>query len=387
MTERSITLQHDRHPRGPYSFDELAALARGFRTRADFQRAHNGAYQCARRRGWLDPICGHMERVGSRSHRFVYRIWRESDRTVYVGLSHDWKARYVQHRSRSTRQKHLKGLIDGPHEVEPLTDLLLSKDAARMESEYAAKYRADGWTVLNRTGTGSLGSNSRKWTLEKVRRVASCYPTRTAMAHAHPAYIVAQKFGWLDIVFSDHPNRGLSPNRKPQGYWTTARLLDVAKRCRTRGEMQNKHPSAYMIALRGGHLDTIFAEHPASGFESNIKPTGYWTFQRLTSVANGYATRQEMEADNPAAYSAAKRHGFLDKIFAHHVQSGLITKPNGYWSEDRLQEEAKMYATRLEMRNLSPSAYKQAKSRRLTDKIFSNHKNNGYTRTPRKPRG
>ena len=231
--------------------------------------------------------------MGKERPRFLYRIWNEETREIYIGLAMKWRRRYREHKSRPSA--NMRVFINGPHQVECLTECQVSAAAAAaMEQSFIERYRSEGWNVLNVRPGGSLGCNtdSRKpngyWTLENLRTEAAKYKTRLEMYAANPsAYSLAGKRKLLNPIFANHPNLGRLTKKKPR-IWTADRLAAEAKRFKTRMEMFKANPGAWTMAQRTGVLDAIFAEHEAFGFERPLGPSSR-LLQRAQLASNSHA--------------------------------------------------------------------------------------------------
>lgn len=71
----------------------------------------------------------------------------------------------------------------------------------------------------------------------------------------------------------------------------------------------------------------------------------YWTKDRCHEEALKYKTRKEFQTNSKAAYSKARKMGWLDDICSHML---LIHKPPGYWIKERIIEAASECSTRTE---------------------------------------
>lgn len=261
------------HPPGYWTKDRCAELAATCSTRVEFQRNHNVAYVIAFRRRWLDDICTHMAPAGSRVRRFVYRIWSEATREIYVGLTANPKRRYDMHRSRP--RADMRALMEGLHRFEVLTETAVEFDeAATMERRLIRDYAAAGWRVLNILPGGEAGGRfDPKWTMEALRTLAATCRTRAEMrAKSNGAYVSASRRGLIDDLFRDHENGGLSKRRQRSGHWTLETLTEEAKRYTTRRAMRQGSQGAFVAAERLNLVDAIFANHPKQGRMAAARP-------------------------------------------------------------------------------------------------------------------
>ena len=125
-----------------------------------------------------------------------------------------------------------------------------------------------------------------------------------------------------------------------------------------------------------------FAQHinEVHLLEANLHQNGYWSKEQLQKEANKYETRSEFYKSNKYAYFKALRMNILDELFKNHLNNGYSKKQkiSGYWTQERLQEEADRYKTRREFNKNSKSAYGKAQKMNILDKLFKNHIDHGY---------
>ena len=76
----------------------------------------------------------------------------------------------------------------------------------------------------------------------------------------------------------------------------------------------------------------------------------------------------DFERGVKSAYQIAYKNGWLDDVCSHMVSS---RKPNGYWTIDRIKEEALKYKSRNDFKKGSPSAYSKALANNLLDDVCS----------------
>lgn len=100
------------------------------------------------------------------------------DNCVYVGLTSNYKNRQYKHKKESCSSVFQHNKICSGYTFKLLTEYIDVEDAKIKEGEYVEKYRNDNWTILNKTGTGSIGGNIVIWTYEKCKETALKYNTR-----------------------------------------------------------------------------------------------------------------------------------------------------------------------------------------------------------------
>lgn len=136
------------------------------------------------------------------------------------------------------------------------------------------------------------------------------------------------------------------------GYWTVyENNRKAALECKTRGEFMKKYSGGYQVALKNGWLETY------DWFEQKTKPAGYWTKERVREEALKYTVKREFRFKGKGAYNVAERNGWLNEF------DWLTSpqKPNGYWNNyDNNRNEALKYKTKYEFQDKCNSAYSAA---------------------------
>ena len=192
-----------------------------------------------------------------------------------------------------------------------------------------------------------------KWTKESVFEEAKKYTSRTEFKNTcNRAYTIACKNGWLDEM------GWLIKKIKPNGYWTKERVFEESKKYTSRTEFQKSCGTPYHIARENNWLDEmtwlIIIHHP----------NGYWTKERVFEESKKYTTRTEFQKKSKRPYMVAYKNGWLDEM----TWLKPLTKPNGYWTKEKVFEESKKYTSRTEFFKNS-SAYHVAYRNRWLDEM------------------
>lgn len=140
--------------------EKVTEEASKYKTRAEFKKKSGSAYARARRTGILDKICSHMERVGNRYNRYIYKISLEQTNEVYIGLSYNPKKRFEDHTLRG--KLSVKRIIQKGAICTVIAGPLAQKDAATEEQKHIDYYEKAGWIVLNNAKGGGLGTPEKK---------------------------------------------------------------------------------------------------------------------------------------------------------------------------------------------------------------------------------
>lgn len=145
----------------------------------------------------------------------------------------------------------------------------------------------------------------------------------------------------------------MSNRRHPKGYWTKERCHKEAKKYESRTHFNMFANTAYVTALREGWMDEL-----CSHMVPKQKEGGYWTFERCKEEALKYETRSAFNAMAGGAYGRCVAEKWLDKVCVH--MDTKPRKPRGYWTRERITEEALKYMHRRDFRINASRAYNVA---------------------------
>lgn len=92
------------------------------------------------------------------------------------------------------------------------------------------------------------------------------------------------------------------------------------------------------------------------------KPNGYWTKERCELEAKKYSTKTQFQKNERGAVNAAIQHGWYEEITSHMTLKKKTNgdKPDGYWTKERCTKEAKKYKSKTEFRKSNGSAFTAA---------------------------
>lgn len=330
-------------------------------TRSEYNRKYCGAYSQANKNNWLKDYVWLKGRDRNESVYCVYVYEDVPKKHVYVGLTNNLKRRDREHRkgvvNKGIREydylyKYFNGNVPEP---KVKIDTITADDASYYEGWYANKYVENGWVLINKAKTGSLGTAFIKWTKEKCNEEAKKYKTRTEFCRkSSGAYNAALKHGWIDdFVFEEI--------RKPCGYWQNYdNCYKEASMYKTRGEFQHSNYVAYDYARKKGWLKDY------TWFIGKRQPKK-WTYNECYKEAKKYKTRAEFQRYRVGAYTSALNHKWLDD-YTWFEQN---YKPNGYWNDYyRCKDEASKFSRRVDFLRQSNSAYNAARRNGWLDDFF-----------------
>jgi predicted GIY-YIG superfamily endonuclease len=146
--------------------------------------------------GIFDEVTKHMKKLGSLTKRLVY-AFEFPDNSVYVGLTHNMDKREKQHEDRGSVSEHFAKTKEKPTLKIISDEYIDAFDAQKMEECTVELYKNNGWKILNKSKTGSLGACKVTWSKDAVRNLAKTLSTYKQFQLHSGAYGAAQRNGWL----------------------------------------------------------------------------------------------------------------------------------------------------------------------------------------------
>lgn len=338
--------------------DEIAAEAAKFSKRSHFRSGSQAKYHAAKRYGWLDEVCAHMD---------VRKNW------TYEAVKEE-ALKYA------TRTEFSRG------------------SAGAYNRALKMKWLDDVGAHLKK-----VSNDARSF--DEVQREAAKYQYRSEFKErAYGYYLRAQRSGWLDAVCAHMDFRSdngklhcvylIINERLNQAYVGITRQ-NVWKRFREHKSARNKTTSKEISQLEDTEFKQLtdyiydtrdvrkFAEqkfideYKKLGFEilnseKAVGSVGYseviWTFEALVEEAKKYHTRKEFADKNASAYVSARHHEKRDDIF------NKIELTRNYWDLETVRELARGYKTRADFKRACGSAYHYARQNKILEDVCSHMK-------------
>lgn len=97
-------------------------------------------------------------------------------------------------------------------------------------------------------------------------------------------------------------------NGKKRRKWTNEKCREEAQKYKTKTEFQRGNSGAYLFARKNGLLATF------DWFLHVKHPNGYWTKERCELEARKYQSKKDFVKGNPAAHHASVKNGWLDSF-------------------------------------------------------------------------
>ena len=370
---------------GYWTEEKLQEEADKYKSRQEFRENSKAAWSAAAKRNLFNILFdnhlnkGYSDKEEWKENSYViYAYEIEEFNSAYVGLSNNVKRRDREHLFDEKEKLNIfckENNLQYP-KYKILEENLTSTKAQRQENYWENFYKNNGWKMFNIAKTGSLGAAATKWNKKSLQREADKYKNISEFRNKNKsAYGAALKKGIMNELFKKHPDEGRTDMAVVSGYWTEERLREEANKYKTRTEFKDKNYNAYKYTVSKKLLGKFFNDYPNQGYSENQRKDGYWTKEKLQEEADKYKTLNDFSENSKAAYSAARRKGILKELFNNHSNKGRTTTWSNKWTKEKLQEEADKYKTRGEFWKANSSAAKTALKKGLMDELFKNHPN------------
>lgn len=275
-----------------------------YSTRGEFQKENQSAYASARRNGWLDDICSHMQPLKKKwAYEEVHQIalqyssniemQRENPKAWYAAQRNGWWKQVSTHMTWYRPKWSLESIRS-----EALKFQTRKEFQKKSESAYQA---AREMGVLDEVC--SHMQTQFRWTFDLVHREALKYKTRTDFSKGSSgAYDRAKNNKWLDEVCSHM-------ERLWEQKWDFETCKTEALKYQHRKDFQNAVPGAYGSASRNGWLEEVCSHMTNKAI--------IWDLETLRAEAKKYKTRSDFSDGSGGAYKTASEMGVLDEICGH----------------------------------------------------------------------
>ncbi len=230
-----------------------------YKSRGDFAISNGGAYDVARRKGWLDDY-----------------TWFDVKQRP-SGYWNDYENCYNAALNCQTISEFIK--------------------------EYSAAYvwaKNNGWL---KSYTWFLPpTRVKRWEYDACLLIAKEYKTQSEFRKNEPqAYSAAKRHSWLDSF-----DWLICQSKKPKGYWNYDHCYEEAKKYKSSSEFQKKNQTAWVSARKNKWLrDYSWFSNP------NIK----WTYDKCKRLASMTTGRYDFRIKFLGAYEASLRNKWLNDFF------------------------------------------------------------------------
>ena len=199
-----------------------------------------------------------MKPLNNAHYRCIYAYEFSETNSVYVGLTYSMELRQVKRRNKSgdtvTMYINQTGIIPI---YKQLTDYVEVEQAIKLEEEFVNKYKNNGWNILNKARTGSIGWTGRKHRyddLDYVKSIIFKYKSVGDLIKKNNAlYLKIRDNGWRDIIYPMLSYK----KRYSSSFWTKENLIEFTKKFTNIKDFEKEFTCAYRIARRNGWINEI----------------------------------------------------------------------------------------------------------------------------------
>lgn len=182
---------------GYWTYDRCKEVTKKYNSISKFRKENGGAYYSINHNNW-NELFDHMKFLPNFYKRLIY-IYHFRDNSCYVGLTCNIERRHKQHMSETSSSvyKHMTetGIIP---EIIIKSDYMSVKDAVELENKILQEYKQNGFNILNKNKTGSIGGVNLYWTKDNCIEELKKYKTYSEFRKGSPgAHNSSFKNGWL----------------------------------------------------------------------------------------------------------------------------------------------------------------------------------------------
>ena len=247
-----------RKPRGYWTKEKCKEEALKYNNKRDFRLFDSCAYNAAKRYKYINDICLHMKPLNNAHYRCIYAVEFIESHSVYIGLTYFMEQRQIKRMNKSgdTVTSYINKTSYIPI-YKQLTDYVEVELAIKLEEEYLNKYKNNGWDILNRAKTGSIGWTGKKHKyddLDYVKSIIIEYKSvGDLMKKNNALYFKIRDNGWRDIIY---PMLNYK-KRYPTLFWTKENIIEFAKNFTKMRDFEKEFTCAYRIACKNNWLGEI----------------------------------------------------------------------------------------------------------------------------------
>ena len=335
-----------------WNYDTCFAEAKKYKTRSEFNKKRSGAYDVARRNGWLADYTWMPDLTESDAKvDSVYCYLFDEQKAAYVGrtLMYRQHIRDIEHGNYEKDAVYKfahKHNCDIP-KMQIIEENLTIQQGREREDYWRKYYEANGYTMLNRGATGkksgSIGAiASGKWTFEKAYKIAQAFQTVNEMCEEYGyLYKISKARGWIE-KFTWF--RGEEIRIEKATIWTEQVCRKEAMKYATRKDFRRMCKGAYDKAKEMGWLD----EYTWLSFP---KPSSEWDYESCKEEAKKYGNKFEFQKKSYGAYKRSLQEGWLDdfypvplrRVLDYETCRQLASKYNSI--SDLLSSDKSLYGT------------------------------------------
>ena len=380
-----LLIQH-----GKWTKDVVLADAKKFSYQSEWIKASPSAFDAAKRKNWLEAACAHMvspykpmgywtkERLIESASQYTTRSkWKKANASAYAtALQHGWLEDCCLH---MTFNKRRDGYWTKERCIESAKKY--STIAAWSITENGAYDAAKGKTWYNEaiahmvkivshgehTIYSFLLQHSIKFEYQKRfsdLKDKSYLPYDFYLNDFNLVieYMGRQHFNTSKSSMYRKDIVGIQRRdgiKKDYAEKNSIYYLDIESQKVDKIEQCIVHKLKEISKVNGINLDLIRRELTEVE-KVNLSTLGVWSKDAVLADALNYKTLKEWAENGNSASQIAYKNGWFEEATAHIKR---LKKPMGYWTKERILEDAMNYDTKMKWLNASQSAYATAQTK------------------------
>ena len=284
-----------------YNKEICLATAKTCNSRVEFFNKYPGMVDYAKRHGIYEECCAHMGTRGNKK-RLIYAYEFLDSHAAYIGLTFKMEVRNKRHHKEGAVYDYAQLQKVEIPEPKILTYYMEQEEASKQEGVWLQKYKDEGWTILNRFKTGSLGGQELlDYDVTKIEKSMQGYSKLDDWTKANSSYREYIRQHNLDYLLDKY-----FPNRMRRIYDNYEECYKAYSACSSIRQVHDKFPGALAAAKRHGW----HKELSKLCRSSNVK----WTREALVELVSKYKTLKEFKHHHNGAYQMIKRKGWEDLL-------------------------------------------------------------------------
>ena len=299
-----------------WNYETCFAEAKKYKTRSEFNKKRSGAYDVARRNGWLADYTWMPDLTESDAKvDSVYCYEFAEHKAAYVGrtLMYRQHIRDIEHGNYEKDAVYKfahKHNCDIP-KMQIIEENLTIQQGREHEDYWRKHYEALGYVMLNKAVTGAKSGSvgalaSGKWTFEKAYQIAQCFETVIEMCEEYEyLYKISKARGWLEKF---DWFRGRDIKIEKQTKWTEAVCREEASKYTSRKDFRRMCKGAYNKAKEMGWLESY-------DWLAYNKPLNEWDYDSCKEEAKKYDSKFEFQKRSHGAYKRSLLEGWLNDFY------------------------------------------------------------------------
>lgn len=242
------------------TWEELCEIVKKYRSRNELYLKNYRIYMYIKKKYNLDMFENLKVKTDNKSFvHCVYVYEFKGTNHAYVGRTDNITLRHWQHKN-NTKDTVRRFAEDNNITLDKpiiLADKVNLSSSVKLEEHYFNQYKDNGWIMINKAKTGSIGGLAHKWTYSTCKKEAEKYTLlKDFIKQSVSAYDKAIKYGWLkDYVW-------LKRGRQHTNIRTLEECKEIASKYTCQKDFRKNDSKIYHYCKSKGWLKEIKWEIP-----------------------------------------------------------------------------------------------------------------------------